>query len=219
VNFRGRPQRRLAMRHRRLPNLFGGILGDSAPCHRRFKDLLEKHKTVVCCFGGHVLNFLGKVGLDVLRSERCKGSRPEDRQQVMVEEPAIGIERGRAHMRLGVGLKPLIGEFLKRDLTAAAQDREDAGPDLVEPLVEYGLGLLLVRTDRLPTLSAVRPVVVYRRGEDRYYFRGVMSDRFGSVFLHVRVIPKPNYFVVTGWLMPRIQVPKGAMQVWPSQRP
>ena len=63
------------------------------------------------------------------------------------------------------------------------------------------------------------PEVVYERGQDRYYFRRVSSSRFGSMFLHARVIPKPNYFVVTAWLMPRIQVPKGAVRVWQNQRP
>jgi hypothetical protein len=64
-----------------------------------------------------------------------------------------------------------------------------------------------------------QPKVVYERGLDRYYFREVMSERFGSMFLHARAIPKPNYFVVTAWLMPRIQMPRGAVQIWPSQLP
>ncbi len=64
-----------------------------------------------------------------------------------------------------------------------------------------------------------QPEVVYERAQDRYYFRRVSSSRFGNVFLHARVIPKPNYFVVTAWLMPRIQVPRGAVRVWPSQLP
>ena len=62
-----------------------------------------------------------------------------------------------------------------------------------------------------------QPEVVYERGQDRYYFRRVSPSRFGSMFLPARVIPKPNYFVVTAWLMPRIQVPKGAVKVWSSQ--
>lgn len=73
------------------------------------------------------------------------------------------------------------------------------------------------RADLRQTIE--QPEVVYEKRQDRYYFRGVTSDRFGNMFLHARVIPKPNYFVVTAWLMPRIQVPGGAMQVWPSQRP
>ena len=64
-----------------------------------------------------------------------------------------------------------------------------------------------------------KPEVVYERGQDRYYFRRVTSDRFGSMYLQARVTPKPNYFVVTAWLMPRVHVPKGAMRVWPSQLP
>jgi len=68
------------------------------------------------------------------------------------------------------------------------------------------------RVDLERTIEA--PDVVYQEGHDRYYFRRVTSERFGTVYLHARVIPNPNYFVVTAWLMPRIQVPKGAVSIW-----
>ena len=73
------------------------------------------------------------------------------------------------------------------------------------------------RADLAQTIQ--KPDVVYEKGQDRYYFRRVKSETFGSMFLHARVIPNPNHFVVTAWLMPRIQVPNGAVQLWPNQLP
>ena len=44
-------------------------------------------------------------------------------------------------------------------MTAAPENREDAGPNLVKALVENGLRFFLVGTNRLPALPAIRPVV------------------------------------------------------------
>jgi hypothetical protein len=71
------------------------------------------------------------------------------------------------------------------------------------------------RADLGQTIEA--PNVVYEKRKDRYYFRRVRSERFGSVYLHARAIPNPNHFVVTAWLMPRLQVPKGAVRIWTSR--
>ncbi len=68
-------------------------------------------------------------------------------------------------------------------------------------------------------LTIEKPNVVYEKGHDRYYFRRVRSERFGDMFLHARVIPNPNHFVVTAWLMSRIEVPKGAVLIWKNQLP
>lgn len=67
------------------------------------------------------------------------------------------------------------------------------------------------RADLLETLE--RPGVIYEKGGHRFYFRRVIS-RFGRTNLHARVIPNPNHFVVTAWLMPELDVPEEANLVW-----
>jgi hypothetical protein len=77
----------------------------------------------------------------------------------MIKEPTVRREGRRPHVGLGVRLKPLFSEFLESDLAAAAENREDPRPDLVQALMQDGLGLLLVGADRLPTLAAARTVI------------------------------------------------------------
>jgi hypothetical protein len=72
------------------------------------------------------------------------------------------------------------------------------------------------RADLERTIS--QPLIVYGKGTDRIYFARVTSSEFGETHLQARVMPKPNHFVVTAWLMRKVDPPKGSVPIWPKPK-
>ena len=86
-----------------------------------------------------------------------------------------------------------------------------------EHIVQRHPAMVPHRDDLAETIR--NPNAVYEKDGDRYYFGRVVSKSYGQVFLQARAVARPNYFVVTAWLMPAHRPPQGAKLIWLSLTP